>query len=118
MIITNIQIQAPVKKLTPREKEVLTLAAQGKLRPEIAALLKISENAVKIYSSRACHKLNATNKAQAAVIAVTLQLIAPYNLSPLQKKKTTFVTRTGNAPNKNNQVLARRRSHKKEGGAI
>lgn len=76
MLDNNYRIQ-PIK-LAPREIDVLTLAAQGKMRGEIAEMLFLSEATVKEYLQSACQKLGATNKTQASVLAVLLGLIAPY----------------------------------------
>jgi len=105
--IKNIVIKHPSEKLTPREVDVLTLAAQGEDRPQMAASLKISKDTVKAYLVQACRKLNAKNKAQAAAIAVELDLIAPYRLVPLHDKEILKPTHMGNAPEKNKQVLTR-----------
>lgn len=65
-------------KLAPREIDVLTLSAQGKMRREIAEMLFLSELTVKEYLQSACQKLGAANKTQATVLALLLGLITPY----------------------------------------
>lgn len=56
--------------LSPREREVLLWAAEGKTARETAQLLSLSESAVNLYSARAMTKLRARTKAQAVAIAV------------------------------------------------
>lgn len=70
-------------KLAPREVEVLTLTAQGKMRRDVAKFLCISETTVKEYLQAACMKLGASNKTQATVLALQLGLITPYRSSGL-----------------------------------
>ena len=56
-------------ELSMREKQVLLLAAEGKTAGETAKELKLSESAVRLYTSNALQKLGATNKTQAVAIA-------------------------------------------------
>lgn len=56
--------------LSPREREVLQWAAEGKTARETAHLLGVSESAVNLYSANAMVKLRARTKAQAVAIAV------------------------------------------------
>lgn len=56
--------------LSPREREVLRWAAEGKTARETACLLGLSESAVNLYSAKAMTKLHARTKAQAVAIAV------------------------------------------------
>jgi DNA-binding CsgD family transcriptional regulator len=57
-------------ELTPREREVMIWAAEGKTAWETAALLGISERAVRLYSENAMAKLGAHSKAQAVAVAI------------------------------------------------
>jgi DNA-binding CsgD family transcriptional regulator len=59
-----------VPELTPREREVLSWAAEGKTAWETARLLGVSERAVRLYSENAMAKLGAHTKAQAVAIAI------------------------------------------------
>jgi DNA-binding NarL/FixJ family response regulator len=72
------EARRPMKKLTRRELELLTLTALGQNRSEIATSLKLSEETVKEYLERACRRLEAKNKTNATIIAFALGLIAPY----------------------------------------
>lgn len=56
--------------LSPREREVLLWAAEGRTARETALLLGLSESAVNLYAARAMSKLRARTKAQAVAIAV------------------------------------------------
>lgn len=56
--------------LSPREREVLQWAAEGKTAWETAKLLRVSESAVNLYASNAMQKLRAKTKTQAVAIAV------------------------------------------------
>jgi DNA-binding CsgD family transcriptional regulator len=56
--------------LSPREREVLQWAAEGKTAWETAQLLRVSESAVNLYASNAMHKLRAKTKTQAVAVAV------------------------------------------------
>lgn len=61
--------------LSPREKEVLQWAADGKTAWETAQLLGVSERAVRLYSENAMTKLRAKTKTQAVAIAVKNDII-------------------------------------------
>lgn len=56
--------------LSPREREVLRWAAEGKTARETARLLNVSESAVNLYAARAMNKLRARTKTHAVAIAV------------------------------------------------
>jgi DNA-binding CsgD family transcriptional regulator len=58
-------------RLTPREKEVLRLMAQGFSNKEIASILNISFDTAKTHVRNIFSKLNVTDRTQAAVWAVS-----------------------------------------------
>ena len=58
------------ESLTPREKEVLQLVAQGSTNKEIASQLFITENTAKNHLRNILEKLHVQNRIQAAVYAV------------------------------------------------
>ncbi len=58
-----------VKGLSPRETEVLTLAAQGLGNRAIGEKLNISENSVKMHLKRSFFKLGASDRAEAVSLA-------------------------------------------------
>ena len=66
---------APAEHLTEREREVLTLLAQGRPNKEIAGLLSISERTVKFHVSAILGKLGAGNRTEAVTIAVQRGLV-------------------------------------------
>ena len=64
-----------VEPLTPREREVLDLLAEGLPNKSIAARLGISEQTVKVHVSSICGKLNAENRTDAVRRGVRLGLV-------------------------------------------
>ncbi len=63
--------------LTDREREVMTLAAQGCGNDEIAAKLYLSTHTVRTHIHRAMMKLHARDRAQLVVIAYQSGLVRP-----------------------------------------
>lgn len=61
--------------LTPREKECLKWAADGKTAWEIGQILSIAERTAIFHLNKVIQKLSASNKTQAIVRAVALKLI-------------------------------------------
>jgi DNA-binding NarL/FixJ family response regulator len=68
---------AAVQTLTPREREVFTLIAQGLSNPEIAAQLYLSEATVKTHVGHILGKLGARDRVQAVVIAYETGIVTP-----------------------------------------
>lgn len=64
-----------VHRLTPREKEVLTLLLSGSSIPDVAAALNVSPNTVKTQRSRVYQKLGVNNRADAQRVAVEFDLL-------------------------------------------
>ena len=62
-------------KLTVREREVLTWAAQGKSAWEIGEILKITKRTVDEHTQNAARKLGAMNRTHAVVVALRDQII-------------------------------------------
>ncbi len=58
-----------VERLTPREKEVLALLAEGDTNADIARTLGMRESTVKAHVSRILTALDVTNRVQAALLA-------------------------------------------------
>ena len=69
------QVEAETEALTPREREVLTLLAQGLPNKEIAAHLVISQRTVKFHVSSIMGKLGATNRTEAVALAAQQGLV-------------------------------------------
>ncbi len=60
---------AQTRILSPRQREVLALAAAGHTNPEIAALLHITLHTVKTHMELVRGKLGATNRGHAVLLA-------------------------------------------------
>jgi two-component system nitrate/nitrite response regulator NarL len=63
-------VETEREKLTPREKEIITLLAKGASNKEMARVLNVAESTVKIHVQSILKKLNLTSRVQAAVYAV------------------------------------------------
>jgi DNA-binding NarL/FixJ family response regulator len=63
----------PERKLTPKQVEVLSLAADGLSNKQIAARLNITEGTVKLHMSAIYTKLNVDRRGEAIVIARRLE---------------------------------------------
>jgi DNA-binding NarL/FixJ family response regulator len=63
---------APLAALTARERDVLTLLAEGRSNREIAGRLYLSEKTVKAHLAAIFRKLGVTNRTQAAMMAVQM----------------------------------------------
>ncbi|AXG81826.1 response regulator transcription factor [Streptomyces paludis] len=63
--------------LTPREREIMALAAEGKSNDEIAGQLVLSVLTVRTHIQRALTKLGARDRAQLVVIAYQTGLVRP-----------------------------------------
>lgn len=61
--------QARLDQLTPRERDVLALLAQGDTNADIAARLTMRESTVKAHVSRILTTLEVSNRVQAALVA-------------------------------------------------
>jgi len=68
----------PTEPLTPREREVLGLLAQGRTNREIARALVISAGTVKNHVEHIIAKMGVSDRTQAAVRAVELGLLADH----------------------------------------
>jgi DNA-binding NarL/FixJ family response regulator len=68
-----------LQELTNREREAVTLAAQGLSNGQIADLMMISPMTAKTHINRAMIKLHARDRAQLVVLAYESGLVAPRN---------------------------------------
>jgi DNA-binding NarL/FixJ family response regulator len=66
----SIEARAPSSELSSREKEVLSLIAQGRSNREIAAALGITEGTVKCHVTMILSRLGVSDRTQAVVAAV------------------------------------------------
>jgi two-component system, NarL family, response regulator LiaR len=69
--------EQPRERLTPRERQVLELIAQGRPNKLIARELEISEKTVKAHVSRVLEKLGVSDRTQAALYAVRQGIVPP-----------------------------------------
>ncbi|MGG7564653.1 helix-turn-helix transcriptional regulator [Rhodovulum sp. DZ06] len=60
----------PTQKLSPRERDVLTMISAGRRRAQIADALGISESTLRVYIDSARHKLGALNTFHAVALAM------------------------------------------------
>ena len=74
-LVEPVPATANRHSLTPREREVLWWAAQGKSAWEIGEILHISKRTVDEHTQKATRKLGAVNRTQAVAIALRESLI-------------------------------------------
>jgi DNA-binding NarL/FixJ family response regulator len=70
-------IRAGLAELTPREREVVALVAQGLSNEEISGKIFVSMSTVKTHCARAMTKLGARDRAQLVVFAYQAGLVRP-----------------------------------------
>lgn len=68
----------PERQLSPRERQVLILVAQGYTNNEIAEILHISPKTVDVHRTRMMNKLDLHNVAKIVCYAVRRHMIDPY----------------------------------------
>jgi DNA-binding NarL/FixJ family response regulator len=71
-----VEMTAPLARLTPREREILQLVAEGKSSSEIAATLSLATGTVDTYRSRLMQKLGLTDLADLIKFAIQHGLIS------------------------------------------
>ncbi|MGH3799329.1 MAG: response regulator [Pseudonocardiaceae bacterium] len=79
---SNIPTPAQMAQLTPREREVLILLAQGLSNADVAGQLFISEATVKTHLAHVMAKLEVGEKAQAVSAAYQTGLVQPQTPRP------------------------------------
>jgi len=71
----STQSHDDAEELTPREREVLELVAQGRTNAEIAETLGVSQNTVKFHMKNILSKLHVRNRAEVVAYALRSGLI-------------------------------------------
>ncbi len=71
----NIEDDEKAEKLTPREKQILQLIAEGKSNKEIAALLELSPNTVAVHRANLMDALGIHRTAELVLYAVRKGLV-------------------------------------------
>lgn len=74
---TRLDDDREVQQLTPREKQVLQMIAQGKSNKEIAALLGLSVNTVSVHRANLMEKMNIHKAAELVLYAIRKGLVTP-----------------------------------------
>ena len=67
----------PVSNLTPRQREILKLLAEGKSAKEIARALDISHRTVEYHKYQAMESLGVGTNAELVQLALRLNLLPP-----------------------------------------
>ena len=71
----NLNKDVNIEVLTPKEKEVLALVAKGASNQEIADKLCVRDVTVKTHLNSIFKKLKVTNRTQAVLLAMQIDLI-------------------------------------------
>ena len=71
----DMQYVSPIIKLTAREHEILNWISEGKTSQEVSSVLGISPKTVNLHAENIIRKLNASNRTNAVVRAISLGLI-------------------------------------------
>jgi DNA-binding NarL/FixJ family response regulator len=70
-------VKAKLEQLTPREREVVLLVAEGMTNAEIAEKCVISQGTVKTHMKRIIAKLELRDRAQVVVYAYEAGVVSP-----------------------------------------
>jgi DNA-binding NarL/FixJ family response regulator len=69
------EIETRADRLTPREREIVQLVAEGKSNKEVAAALDISTKTVEVHRSNLMHKLNLTSVSELVRYAIRNHIV-------------------------------------------
>ena len=72
---TKIEVKGDIEPLTEREREVLTLVAQGKSNQEIAEKLFVRDVTVKTHLNTIFKKLKVKSRTQAVLLAIQMNMV-------------------------------------------
>ncbi len=78
--LTHKQARDNIPRLTPREREVLLWAMEGKSNWEISVILGISQESIKGHIAKILRKLGACNRTHAVAIAMQYNLLFLFGL--------------------------------------
>ncbi|MBC7927497.1 MAG: response regulator transcription factor [Bryobacteraceae bacterium] len=70
-------LEEPEEELTPREKQILQLIAQGNSNKDIASLLNLSVNTVSVHRNNLMHKMRVHRTAELVLYAIRKGLVSP-----------------------------------------
>jgi DNA-binding NarL/FixJ family response regulator len=71
------ETEQPHMELTPRERQILQLIAQGKSNRDIASLLGLSVNTVAVHRNNMMHKMRIHRTAELVLYAIRNGLVSP-----------------------------------------
>ena len=74
---TGAESEEDREELTPRERQILQLIAQGKSNKDVAALLGLSVNTVSVHRNNLMHKMKMHRTAELVLYAIRKGLISP-----------------------------------------
>jgi CRP-like cAMP-binding protein/DNA-binding CsgD family transcriptional regulator len=95
-LVVPVPATAMRQSLTPREREVLWWAAEGKSASQMGELLHITKRTVDEHTQKAVRKLGAANRTEAVAIALRERLIGP----SLRARGSASVVTGSNAPSR------------------
>ena len=87
--IGNPAMVSKIDQLTPREREVFKLLAEGNTVKEIAIMLGISVKTVEVHKFNTYQKLGVHNKAQLVMYAIARRVVFASSILPVQSKGRT-----------------------------